>query len=215
MAEPTAAPVPAHRHRRTYLVDRAFQLKYTFLLIGAGLALALVFGFWIYQAHAQAIELMTVDPALRPVLERGDRQLVYVFLGIAALMAAALGLIGVILTHRVAGPIFVMGHYMSVLAEGRYPRMRTLRKSDELKSFFDIFLRAVDRLKEREAAHAAMLEDAVARIEAAGVRSPEVETAVRALAAAARERRLAMAADPEPTPLYVPQPAAGGSEETG
>jgi hypothetical protein len=103
-----------------------------------------------------------------------------------------------------------MGHYMSVLADGRFPRMRTLRKSDELKAFFEVFLRAVATLKERESRHAAVLEDAVERMRRAKL--PALEPAIEALAAAARDRRLALSTDdPEPTPQYVPGMPALGS----
>lgn len=212
MAESTPSGTAAGRNhqRRVYLVDRAFQLKYTALLMGAGLLVALVFGLWIWQAHQQTTELVSVDPALRPVLEASDRQLLYVFVGIAALMAAALGLLGLVVTHRVAGPMFVMGHYMSVLAQGRFPRMRTLRRRDELKSFFRVFLEAVQALKEREAKHAAVLENAVETMRAARPRNPELGPALEALEAAAQERRKALAADdPELTPMFIPAFRAG------
>lgn len=202
MAEPTGGD--AVHQRRVYLVDRAFQLKYTLLLVATGLAVALTFGLWIWQAHVQVSELTAVDPAIRPLIEASDRYLLVVFLGIAFLMAAALGLVGILVTHRVAGPIFVMGHYMSVLAQGRYPRMRTLRQRDELKGFFRNFLEAVATLKRREADHAAVLEDAVERMRAARPKAPELAPAIDALEAAARQRREALAADdPELTPMFV------------
>ncbi len=203
MAEPTGSA--ATHQRRVYLVDRAFQLKYTLLLVLVGMVVALTFGLWIWQAHLQVSELAAVDPAIRPLIEASDRNLLIVFLGIAVLMAGALGLVGILVTHRVAGPIFVMGHYMSVLAQGRYPRMRTLRQRDELKGFFRNFLEAVATLKQREASHAAVLEDAVARMRAAASRVPELTPAIDALEAAARDRRQALAADdPELTPMFIP-----------
>jgi hypothetical protein len=205
MAQSSAAAPNASHHRRTYLVDRVFQLKYTLLLMGAGLLVALLFALWIYQAYRQVTVLVAIDPSLRPELQRAERHLLMTFLGIAVLMSAALGLVGVLLTHRVAGPIFVMGHYMSVLAEGRYPRMRTLRRNDELKAFFEVFLRAVDRLKARDAHHVTVLEEAVSRMRAA--QAPGLEPAIQAIEAAIRERRVALAADdPEPTPQWVPGP---------
>jgi hypothetical protein len=218
MAEGTgdaaAAGESRQKKRRVYLVDRAFQLKYTALMMAAGLAIALAFGLWIWQAHLQTTELVTVEPSLRSVLEAGDRQLLYVFVGIAILMAVALGLLGLLVTHRVAGPIFVMGHYLSVLARGRFPRMRTLRRSDELRTFFRLFLDAVGAIKEREARHAALLEDAARRMRAAAVRAPELEPAISALEAAAKERRLALAAeDTELTPLFVPVFGGEGREK--
>ena len=203
MAE-TAASAEALHHRRVYLVDRGFQIKYSLLLVAAGLAVALLFGVWIWQAHLQGSDLVAVDPRIRPLIEAGDRHLLVVFAAVAVLMAGVMGLVGILVTHRVAGPIFVMGHYMSVLARGRFPRMRTLRRRDELKGVFQVFLDAVSLMKQREASHTAVLEDAVARMRAAAAKSPELAPAIEALDAAARERRRALAADDtELTPMYI------------
>ena len=212
MAEPSGGA--AVHQRRVYLVDRTFQIKYTLLLVAAGLAVATAFGLWIWQAHLQVSDLAAVDPAIRPLIEASDRNLLVIFAGIAALMAAALGLVGILITHRVAGPIFVMGHYMSVLAQGRFPRMRTLRQRDELKSFFQTFIEAVSALKQREARHATVLEEAVERMRAAAARAPELAPAIEALESAARERRQALAADdPELTPMFIPMLRRPGRDE--
>lgn len=210
MAEGSTAPAgKAEPHRRHYLVDRGFQLKYALLMAAAGLAVAVVFGLWLQQAHAQATVLLAPDAETRALVERSDRLLLGAFAVIAVLLAASLGLLGVVITHRVAGPVFVMGHYLQVLADGRFPRMRTLRRSDELKLFFRTFLDAVDHMKTREARHAAVLEDAVQRMRAAAPKTPDLQPAIDALAAAARERRAALAQDDlELTPMAVPAPNA-------
>lgn len=207
MAEASAAAGAPPRGRRQYLVDRGFQLKYAVLMAAAGLAVALVFGMWLHQAHVQATALLAPDPETRALVERSDRLLLAAFGVIALLLAAALGLLGVVITHRIAGPVSVMGHYLRVLADGRFPRMRTLRRSDELKTFFRTFIAAVDTLKMREARHAAVLEDAVRRMSAAAAGAPELAPAIEALARAAQERRAALAQDDlELTPLAVPAP---------
>jgi hypothetical protein len=85
--------------------------------------------------------------------------------------------------------------------------MRTLRRSDELKGFFRIFLEAVETMKVREARHAAVLEDAVDRMRTVSGRAPELAPAIAALSDAVRERRHALAADdPELTPIAIPAP---------
>ena len=209
--DPQRAPSPPAAPRRRVLVDRRFQLKYALLMAAAGLLVAGVFGLWLHQAHAQAILLLSPDNETRALIERSDTLLWAAFAAIALLLAAALGLLGVVITHRVAGPVFVMGHYLSVLAQGRFPRMRTLRRSDELKSFFRVFIEAVESMKKREAREVAMLEDAVIRMRSAVARNPELAPAIVALEAAARERRLALAADdPELTPVAVAAPRAAG-----
>ena len=105
MAEVSAGDSPGVHARRVFLVDRGFQLKYALLMAGAGALVALIFGLWLHQAHTQAVEIAGLDPALREELARGDRQLLFAFAGIAALLALALGLLGVVMTHRVAGPV--------------------------------------------------------------------------------------------------------------
>ncbi len=207
MSEGSAVAGTQGASRRRYLVDRGFQLKYALLMALAGLVVAAVFGVWLHQAHAQATALLSPDPETRALVARSDRLLLGAFVVIALLLSAALGLLGVVITHRVAGPVFVMGHYLNVLAEGRFPRMRTLRRSDELKLFFQTFLDAVDSLKVREAKHAAVLEDAVRRMREVAAKAPELAPAIEALSRAARERRAALAQDDlELTPMSVPAP---------
>jgi hypothetical protein len=212
MADASAAAGAPPKGRRHYLVDRGFQLKYALVMAGAGLVVALVFGLWLHQAHAQTTALLAPDPETRALVERSDRLLLGAFAAIAVLLAAALGLLGVVITHRVAGPVFVMGHYLRVLAEGRFPRMRTLRRSDELKDFFRTFIEAVDMMKLREARHTAVLEDAVRRMREAATATPDLAPAIDALSRAAQERRAALAQDDlELTPISVPAPKRTGT----
>jgi methyl-accepting chemotaxis protein len=201
MAERTtaSAAAPAH-HRRTYLVDRGFQLRYALLLAGAGAVLALFCGLWLHQAHVQATELLPLDVTTRDLVARTDRELLGALLGITGLMALALGVLGVIITHRVAGPVLVLGRYLQAFGQGRYPRVRALRRGDELKRLFGVFGEGVEALRAREAAHADLLEQAVARLRVAQPRAPELAAVADQLAAAARERRAALADEPAPGP---------------
>ena len=51
---------------------------------------------------------------------------------------------GIVITHRVAGPLFVMGRVFNGIAQGDYRlQKRSLRKGDELA---EIFQRSVDAL---------------------------------------------------------------------
>jgi hypothetical protein len=181
--------MPDAHHRRTYLVDRAFQLKYILLLMGWGVVLAALFGLWTWQAQQQALETLIHDPAQRALVARADRQLAWALGAIAVLSAAALGLLGFIMTHRVAGPVYVMGHFLTQLAEGRYPSRRALRKRDELQAFHAHFLDAIEAMKARDLRQLAQLEDALARMKVAAARAPELEVGVALLEAEIRERR--------------------------
>ncbi len=194
--------------RRTYLVDRSFQLKYIVLLMAWGVVLAALFGLWTYQAHQQAIETVVRGPEQRALIDRADRQLMWALGGIGALSAAALGLLGFIMTHRVAGPIYVMGHFVTLLAQGRYPTRRALRKHDELQGFYAHFLEAVEAMKERDARHVGQLEETIALLRGAVARAPELRTALDALEREVKVRREALAEGCAPAPTPPAEKAA-------
>jgi len=178
--------------RRIYLVDRGFQVKYVALLMGWGVVLAALFGLWTYQAHHQALAAAVRDVARRPFLETSERQLIWALVGIGALSAAALGLVAFIMSHRIAGPVHVMDHYLTLLGEGRYPTMRALRRHDELKAFHARFAHVTDLLRERDARNQRAMEEAIAAMRGALPRAPELEPAMKTLEREAALRREAL-----------------------
>ncbi|MFL5347162.1 MAG: signal protein [Hyalangium sp.] len=141
--------------RRTYLIDREFQLKYIFMLGSIGAGSIGLFGALAWWAHTAALEAGSGS--------EGFAGMTILWLTLLAVVgtAVALGLFGLVFTHRVAGPVHVMNLYVEALAAGHYPRLRPLRKYDELKKFFDRFSQAVERIRAREADEAQTLSRAL------------------------------------------------------
>lgn len=153
MESATAAPARQKAGRRQYLIDRGFQLKYSFILVVVSSAISLFFGAMMFQAHRDASEMLdlgNLDPGLSARIAQVDTSLLWVVGAVTVLMAVTLGLLGVMITHRVAGPIFVFSQYMAVLGRGRYPLLRPLRKGDELKEFYDVFNESVAAMREQD-----------------------------------------------------------------
>ena len=160
------------------MIDRGFQLKYTLLLVAVGAVVSALFGGMMYLAHLDATR--SLGAAAQAELAHAETTQLALTVAMSALMAAALGLFGILITHRVAGPVYVMSHYISVLAKGRYPIMRPLRKRDELKNFFDRFQSAIESLRTREAEEAEQLEHALTILDPiAG--SPELRAVIEEL----------------------------------
>jgi signal transduction histidine kinase len=114
-------------------------------------------GVLAYRAHRAAVE-----SGASPMDLAASGETMLWLTGVGALVVAGvLALFGLVLTHRVAGPVYVMGLYIATLAAGRYPRMRPLRKKDELRGFFDRLSEAVDRIREREAEEARLLSEVI------------------------------------------------------
>jgi methyl-accepting chemotaxis protein len=167
---------PSHPPRRIYLVDRHFQLKYTALLVAFGGTVMGLFGAAVFREVSANSELLVGKrleeslgkmPSLgdfQDALATSDHRMMMVVIGSAMIVAAALGLIGVLVTHRIAGPVYVLSRYAKALADGSYPQMRALRRGDELKGFFEVFREAIERMRERQSAEAAQLEQLAAQL---------------------------------------------------
>ncbi len=179
--------------RRTFVVDRPFQLKYTALLVLTGTLVSLLFGTMMYLVHQDAQQVLTstapTNAALRTTLEQSERTLLWLIAGATVLMGAALGLLGILITHRVAGPLYVMGLYMNQLTQGRYPSVRALRKNDELKAFFERFQKLLEQMRQREIEEAEKLDQVIQGLGG----SPGGDT-LKAL----RDRKRASTAPPPP-----------------
>ncbi|WP_224241886.1 signal protein [Hyalangium gracile] len=160
--------------RRTYLIDREFQLKYIFMLASIGAGSIALFGALAWWAHTAALEAGSGS--------EGFAGMTILWLTVLAVIgtAVALGLFGLVFTHRVAGPVHVMNLYVEALAAGHYPRLRPLRKYDELKKFFDRFSHAVDRIRAREAEEAQVLGQALAAFQPLA-QSDEARAALKTL----------------------------------
>jgi hypothetical protein len=168
------------QRRRQFIVDRSFQIKYTLLIAVIGGVISAVFGAWMWDATRTASELLILGDIpggelLREQLRADQAHLPWLYIGITLLMMAALGLLGVLITHRVAGPAFVMGRYLGVVADGAYPSLRPLRKRDEFKDFFDSFERAVVTLKERDRSEADALEGVIQKLAASGAAEEQID----------------------------------------
>ncbi|MGI5860741.1 MAG: hypothetical protein ACOX6T_01650 [Myxococcales bacterium] len=215
MQSENAAPARAKGGRRQYLIDRAFQLKYTIILVVVGAAISLLFGAMMYQAHVEATQMMDLPDRFREAVAERDSALLWLVMAIAVVMAVALGLFGVLVTHRVAGPIYVFSHYLRVLGEGRFPKLRPLRKNDELKGFYEIFHEAVLSMREREKANGEQLKELAGAIEAATT-SSEPAAALKPLVEKLRamsEKMLEVAASEEPaTPGQKAEAQASSSQ---
>lgn len=169
------ADTPAKKQtfrRRQFLLDSAFQLKYTIVIALIG---ALIAGFWGYMFfHASkensehVLLSLKVDPELQSLSEKveeklsgEDKQIILMIGGFVLAVILSLGVWGILVTHRIAGPIFIISRYVDQIAGGRYPDPRPLRQKDELKVFFTKFNVMLTAVKDREKADLAAMGRAI------------------------------------------------------
>lgn len=195
-APPGVVP-PPRRHVRNFLLDTGLQLRLASYLIAVALALSLGLGWLIWRAYRETSQVVALaDPevggTIAALLAHEDRIRIVV-IG-AALVAVLLCLLGaaVVVTHRIAGPAFVIGRTCRGVGEGNLSIPRALRARDLLVDLADDVAGMVEALRARETEE----RDRVLRA-AVRLRDPAASAADRAAAAkeleqlaAEKERRL-------------------------
>ena len=81
------------------------------------------------------------------------------------LLVALIGVAGIIVTHRVAGPIFKMKRQIAAVGAGHLRVPAKLRKGDELVEFFETFETMVINLRERQQVEIDKLDRAIQTLE--------------------------------------------------
>jgi len=151
--------------RRQYLINPGFQWKYAIMLALAVFLISALISSVLYALlhHQARLRLMNPEAYTAQVT------LVILLFGAAfsMLTAGALAVWCVFMTHRICGPLFVLERNLGELADGRFPKLRSLRRKDEFKDLYATFGRAVESLKVNKQAELATLTQALSIAESA------------------------------------------------
>ena len=135
--------------RKQYIVKKGFQLRYVGRIVAVAVLSAVISGYTIYyNAWVQ------LGGKLAYVYPQG--QLSHIFrsvntslaLNMVFVLMLCIGL-GIIFSHRIAGPINRMTRFLESLKDGDYSQRITLRKKDELKDLAEAMNKLAEKL-ERE-----------------------------------------------------------------
>jgi hypothetical protein len=119
-----------------------------------------------------------------------------VLISLLSLLVVGIGVAGIIVTHRIAGPIYKMKRLLSYVGDGHLMLTEKLRKGDELQHFFDTFEKMVNSLRRRQQDEIVMLDGAIAGLE--GSVSEEQLQQLRAL-----RRHMQDALETSPAPSVI------------
>ncbi len=124
--------------RRRILVIRGLQLKYSLIIAVVTAVLMMIMGVGMFKLYRQHITSAYFLP------DMGEEQLLVnfnhflLFIAIfSGLMVASITGLGVIITHRIAGPIYMLSRFCQKVAKGHLGNLRPLRQKDELKEFHE------------------------------------------------------------------------------
>jgi methyl-accepting chemotaxis protein len=182
LSDPTAAtsaaasPRPHYKRKLSnYLLDKKLQLRYVLVVTILSGIIAGALGFMIYQQRRAASESIEDDLAeltakgagndkfeerISDSLSEQDMELVYKMVGVGVALVIILSLYLVIMTHKVAGPLYKVTIYFDRMADGRLGVVTPLRKGDMLVDFFTSFKDMHDEVRARAQADVSTLEQA-------------------------------------------------------
>ncbi|MCB0406854.1 MAG: signal peptidase II [Bdellovibrionales bacterium] len=136
---------PNENERKQVWVNPRFQLKYCFMLVFIGLGFSVVAGVFSYTYIVITIEDIVIGPSeylqkkfLVPFLE--------VYLMISLGFAVTLFLIGRILSHRTAGPLYAFELFLDDVLHGKDRPLR-LRAGDEFQHLEELAEVVREKLK--------------------------------------------------------------------
>lgn len=113
--------------------------------------------------------------------ERRQTQLRIVLGVILFALVAAIGVAGIVFTHKIAGPIFKMKRLFRQIGEGKLVLREKLRKGDELQHFFEAFEKMVDDLRDKQQREIVELEEVIDKLQASGNADESALAALRSL----------------------------------
>jgi nitrogen fixation/metabolism regulation signal transduction histidine kinase len=184
------------RRLRNFLLDRRFQLKYTGMVVLVTVVTAVAVttgvGGWLgneaYKYSQGMSEMllmqrgggMAVDDELQQLFEdeahEQDEQvksqiingIVLMVVVISVVLTLALGVTGIVVTHKVVGPAYKLKLLLGKIEEGNFNVRGGFRKGDELQDVGEAFKRMVASLRERREEELTQLEEAIEEAKSAG-----------------------------------------------
>ena len=203
----TAMARPVYKRKvKNYLLDVGLQLRYTAAIILVAVFLTGFLGYRIIQATQDTSRVILwtglVDPATANELQSqfadSDRKVFFNIIGFGVVLVLSIGGVGILLTHKVAGPLYKISSFFGRIRDNRLgPAPAKLRKGDELQNFYSSFREMHNAIRGRTQEDVRVLESALAALESAPQgRSPPVEQALADLREMCKRKEDSLEAPP-------------------
>lgn len=172
---------PKYKRRfRNYLLDAGLQLRYTAAIVIVAAFLTAGLGYKMYEATRDTSKVVAMtagicqfDAVTAAIVQdqfaSSDKWVLWGIVGFGLLLVVAISLAGILITHKVAGPLYKIETTMERMRDGKLaPPVRDLRKGDELQDFHAVFKQLHDVMRARAEEEIRVLGDAISALEDAG-----------------------------------------------
>jgi hypothetical protein len=165
------------RKLSNFLLDRKLQLRYILLVTVLSGVISGSLGYMIHLQRAQAVESLERQLADEPdavrlqtmeKLESENRVAIYRMVGVGVGLVVILSAYLLVMTHKVAGPLFKFSTYFEKMSNGRLGPVTALRRGDMLQDFYGNFRDMHDAVRARAQQDADAMDKAAAALRDAG-----------------------------------------------
>ncbi len=181
---------PYKRKLSNYLLNKDLQLRYVAFvtILSAIISGSLGYLIWKQEDRATQAVLKTFDTLVDDAETEADKQtwmdvkqsaasdmsnrdtnLILVMAGVGIGLVLILSLYLVVMTHKVAGPLYKVSSYFDEMAQGRLGDTWPLRKGDMLQDFYEKFKEMHDAVREQKQADNELVGRFLAACKDAGV----------------------------------------------
>ena len=166
------------RSLRNYLLNSSYQLRFTGVIVVISAILTGGLGYLVlHNAHeaSRVVQVRAMDPTdelaqqLVKQFAQGDRVLMVTLIAFGFILSVVLAAYGIVLTHKVAGPLFKVANHLDKIRDGKLGVVYNLRKGDQLVDFFEHFKAAHDALRHQAEEDIALLDKAIGAVGASPV----------------------------------------------
>ncbi len=133
--------------RRQYLISKRIQFKYMALVLGAIVLLSTVIGLSIYFTHWSLLNQELSGPREQVVLAEAYTRINFLLWLEVPLILIAAAFASLILSHKVAGPVYRLEKSAKEVARGNLSQYLHLRKNDELQGLAAAFNSVIDNMQ--------------------------------------------------------------------
>jgi nitrogen fixation/metabolism regulation signal transduction histidine kinase len=165
------------RSLRNYLLNSSYQLRFTGVIVVISAILTGGLGYLVlHNAHeaSRVVQVRAMDPTdelaqqLVQQFAHGDRILMVTLIAFGFILSVVLAAYGIVLTHKVAGPLFKITNHLDKIRDGKLGVVYNLRKGDQLVDFYEHFKQAHAGVVTLEKSDIERLKKTIASAEAAG-----------------------------------------------
>jgi len=168
-----ASPRSYERKVQNYLVNRSFQLRWVGAVIVLTTLLLSVLGGYIVHSEQQTSDAIIsglnayyeaeASAKLADEFQAEDSAVLWTLLGTGFVLVLLLAGVGMIVTHKVAGPMVGLKHSLDSVTNGKYNHIRGFRHGDAFPLVSKSLVSMGDALRARETADVARLSPLVER----------------------------------------------------